>query len=486
MVMATLLSSTPPSSMESNIDENTVLLPKAQQDPPIRTPLPIRQLTILMLVEFCDPLVSQSIHPYINKASELDITGGDEKKVGYYTGLASLFFLTEALTMLHWNRASDRIGRKPILLIGLFGTAVSMLCLGLSRTFWVLIASRCLSGLLNGNLGVVKSAVGDLTDPSNRAAAFPYINVVWDVGAAFGPLVGGLLARPQDHFPRLFSGTFWSRFPYFLPSLVVAGFLFLACFVVLAFFEETVPCKEGSSSIMGDVNAVDVQVFDVPSAVKSGPLPVRELLNFPVILSISNFASFSFLVVAISVLLPFLLAMPPEIGGLGLSPAEIGLLLSVSNAAMALFLALFCGRLIRHFGPARVFVFAISMCLPIFALLPVMSMVVQRTDVTSVVWVLASCVFALIVLQETGFTAIVIFVTASAPARSRGTVIGLAQSAASFAKALGPAMATSLFSLSVEKNLLGGYAVYAVLFGLSALALTLAKRLPAEVWEEVD
>ncbi|KAJ7434864.1 major facilitator superfamily domain-containing protein [Mycena latifolia] len=480
--------------MESNIDENTVLLPKAQQDPPIRTPLPIRQLVILMLVEFCDPLVSQSIHPYINKlVSELDITGGDEKK-------ASLFFLTEALTMLHWSRASDRIGRKPILLIGLFGTAVSMLCFGLSPTFWALIARYAFrSGdavvpalFTNSEVGVVKSAVGDLTDPSNRAEAFPYITIVWDVGAAFGPLVGGLLARPQDHFPRVFSGIFWSRFPYFLPCLVVAGFLFLACFVVLAFFEEvracsarflswtpmltdsqTVPCKEGSSGIMGDVNAVDVQVFDVPSAAKSGPLPVRELLNFPVILSISNFASFSFLVVAISVLLPFLLAMPPQIGGLGLSPAEIGLLLSVSNAAMALFLALFCGKLIRHFGPARVFVFAISMCLPIFALLPVMSMVVQRTGVTPVVWVLAGCVFTLSVLQETGFTAIVIFVTASAPARSRGT-------------ALGPAMATSLFSLSVEQNLLGGYAVYAVLFGLSALALTVATRLPAEVWEEVD
>ncbi|KAJ7434859.1 major facilitator superfamily domain-containing protein [Mycena latifolia] len=480
--------------MENSIDENTSLLPTAKKDPPTRTPLPIRQLAILMLVEFCDPFVSQSIQAYINKlVSELDITGGDEKKVGYYTGVGSLSFLTEVLTTLYWSRASDRIGRKPILLIGLFGTAVTMLCFGLSRTFWALVASRCLSGLLNGNLGVVKSAVGDLTDPSNRADAFPYINVLWDVGAAFGPLVGGLLARPQDHFPRLFSGIFWSRFPYFLPCLAVAGILFLTCFVVWALFEETVPCKERSSGIMGDVSGVNVRIPDVPSPVKCGPLPIRELLTFPVILTISNFASFIFLVVGIAVLIPLLLAMPPEIGGLGLSPAKIGLILSAYNTTMALFLALFCGRLVRRFGSARVFVSAISMCLPILMLLSVMSMVVQRTGLTPVVWVLVACVLALSVLQEAGSydtlcnpAAIIILVTASAPRNSRGTVIGLAQTASSLAKALGPAMATSLFSLSVEQNLLGGYAVYAVLFGLSALALMLATRLPAEVREEVE
>jgi MFS family permease len=51
----------------------------------------------------------------------------------------SLFYVAEASTVLQWGRVSDRIGRKPVLLIGLMGTVLSMLCFGLSRTFTALV-----------------------------------------------------------------------------------------------------------------------------------------------------------------------------------------------------------------------------------------------------------------------------------------------------------------------------------------------------------
>jgi MFS family permease len=51
----------------------------------------------------------------------------------------SLFFATQALTVLHWSRISDHIGRKPVILTGLFGLSISMYCFGLSRTFWGLV-----------------------------------------------------------------------------------------------------------------------------------------------------------------------------------------------------------------------------------------------------------------------------------------------------------------------------------------------------------
>jgi len=73
--------------------------------------------------------------------------------VGYYAGLIdSLYYVAEAATVLQWGRISDRIGRKPVLLIGLMGSALSMLCFGLSRTFTALVISRCFCGVLNGNV----------------------------------------------------------------------------------------------------------------------------------------------------------------------------------------------------------------------------------------------------------------------------------------------------------------------------------------------
>jgi len=63
--------------------------------------------------------------------------------------MQSLFFLTQAFTVLHWSRLSDRIGRKPVILIGLMGLSISMFCFGLSRTFWGLLLSRSLNGALS-------------------------------------------------------------------------------------------------------------------------------------------------------------------------------------------------------------------------------------------------------------------------------------------------------------------------------------------------
>ena len=79
------------------------------------------------------------------------------------------------------------------------------------------------------------------------------------------------------------------------------------------------------------------------------------------------------------------------------------------------------------------------------------------------------------------------YVTASAPnKRSLGATNGLSQTTVSIARAVGPAMASSLYSFSVQHNLLGGYAVYAIMFILSCFAALLAQRLPPEVWPEAE
>lgn len=94
----------------------------------------------------------------------------------------SLFFITEAIFVLQWGRLSDKVGRRPVLLCGLLGLMMSMLSFGLSKSFVGIILSRALAGALNGNTGILKSAVGEITDESNAARAFSFIPVVWFVG----------------------------------------------------------------------------------------------------------------------------------------------------------------------------------------------------------------------------------------------------------------------------------------------------------------
>jgi hypothetical protein len=78
-------------------------------------------------------------------------------------------------------------------------------------------------------------------------------------------------------------------------------------------------------------------------------------------------------------------------------------------------------------------------------------------------------------------------VTSSAPnKRSLGATNGLAQTIASFARAIAPAAAAGMFSLSVEKNYLGGYAVYVFWILLACMTLLVAIRLPEKAWDDVD
>lgn len=61
-----------------------------------------------------------------------------------------------------WGSISDRYGRKPIILLGLAGTAVSSLAFGFARNFWIAFAARIVGGLLNGNVAVMQTMVSEI------------------------------------------------------------------------------------------------------------------------------------------------------------------------------------------------------------------------------------------------------------------------------------------------------------------------------------
>ncbi|KAF5359757.1 hypothetical protein D9756_003026 [Leucocoprinus leucothites] len=468
----------------THVDEETPLLASPVETSTKRqaSPLPKLQIAIVLLLQLCEPLTSQSIYPYINQlVSELDITGGDERKVGYYAGLIeSLFFATEALTVLQWSRLSDYIGRKPVLLTGLIGSSLSMLCFGLSRSFWTLVISRCLCGLLNGNIGVMKSVMGELTDTSNRAEGFSLMPVVWATGATLGPLMGGTLSNPHKRFPKVFNNKFWRDYPYFLPCLATSSFVLVAIAATAVLFKETVPRRKRVASVSSETTLTDAIDQDAP-------LPLRKILVRPVIISVANYVTLAFLNIILNALLPLFFAMPVEIGGLGFSPPTIGYLWGGYGAATGIFNILFFAKILRRFGEKRVFFFGMTIFAPTFMLMPVMSICARTWGVGPLVWSLVIFVLFLMVVMDISYGSVFMYVTASAPnRRSLGATNGLSQMTVSIARAIGPALSTSMFSYSVQRNVLGGYGVYIFMTILSLLALVIATFLPTRVWEEND
>jgi DHA1 family multidrug resistance protein-like MFS transporter len=109
--------------------------------------------------------------------------------------LVAIAALTEFLFGPVWGSLSDRTGRKPILMIGLFGYGLSMLLFGLSTQLWMLFASRALSGVLSSTtLSTAMAYIGDSTSARARGGGMGVLGAAAGAGAIIGPGLGGLLA----------------------------------------------------------------------------------------------------------------------------------------------------------------------------------------------------------------------------------------------------------------------------------------------------
>ena len=126
--------------------------------------------------------------------SDERLVGGDTKNAALHAGFwLAAFSLAESLTSLCWGVLSDLVGRKPVLLLGLGGTLISMLVIGFSTNIWVAVIGRFLGGALNGNQGVVQTIVGELvTNPKHECKSSRYRQVCpvysWFIQLAHMPL----------------------------------------------------------------------------------------------------------------------------------------------------------------------------------------------------------------------------------------------------------------------------------------------------------
>ncbi|EME30242.1 MFS transporter, DHA1 family, tetracycline:hydrogen antiporter [Galdieria sulphuraria] len=164
-----------------------------------------------------------------------------QNEVGYYSGLiASCFTLGSMFGSPLWGALSDQVGRRPVILIGLVGDFLFINLFGMASNITTALIFRFLHGLSSGNIAVAKTYLADITDSSNESAAFGLIGLTFGVGVVIGPVIGGFLSRPSVHFPHYFPpGSFFDRFPYLLPCLLVSVYVFVDLFFAFFFLDES-------------------------------------------------------------------------------------------------------------------------------------------------------------------------------------------------------------------------------------------------------
>ncbi|KAK0204477.1 major facilitator superfamily multidrug-resistance, DHA1 sub-family [Desarmillaria ectypa] len=468
-----------------------------------RTPLPRWQLLIVFLTQLAEPITATVIFPFAPEfIRRTGITGGDETKTGYYAGfIESAFFLAECLSVFHWGRLSDKFGRKPILLLGPLGLTFAMLGFGASSSFWSLVLFRCAQGVFNGNIGVSKTVLAELTDSTNIGEAFALMPLVWGLGVTLGPVIGGLLVHPADTWPNTFGRIALFRdHPYFLPCAVAGLFSFAICLLTLVGLQETHPatiarkkskCSRPTqetrliaNSTGADYGSIATTTIASDDAV-SGPIPsqppsMREVLGTQFLRVLMNYTFISFVETAYDALIPLMYSTSIPVGGLGFSPFQIGQILSVWGLTNAIVQTVFAGRLLRMFGARRMFIVSIGfmfVAMLAFSFESYFARLAGRVDEKVIALLLIQLTCNLMIFVA--FAAIHVLVVQSATSRAAlGSTNGVAQMAGSGIRGFAPYFASSMFSISLESQLAGGFLVYIVILVLTLALLSLSFKIP--------
>ncbi len=111
------------------------------------------------------------------------------------TLLGAAYSLMQLIFMPMWGRLSDRIGRRPVILMSVAVSCVGYLWFGLASQLWMLFAARILAGFGNANIGAAQAIIADTTEPSERARGMGMIGAAFGIGFVLGPVFGGILGK---------------------------------------------------------------------------------------------------------------------------------------------------------------------------------------------------------------------------------------------------------------------------------------------------
>lgn len=352
-------------------------------------------LFVLFLVIFLDLVgfgVVIPILPYYSKTF-----GATAFSLGW---LMAIYSIMQFLFSPFWGSLSDRIGRRPVLMITIFGGAISMFLAGFSTSYWMLFAARLLAGFFAANISTASAYIADVTTPENRAKGMGIIGAGFGLGFIFGPAIGGILSSHSYSLPILFAA-----------SLSVVNLVF-------AFFllpESRDPSK---------VNPEGARAKWSPEFIKLA-LEKPET-SMPILLFFLSTLAFTQLEVSFGL---FVLAK------FNYGSKDAGMMLALMGVISAIVQGGLIGRLSKKFGEVNLVMFGF-LCMGLF-----MSIFI-KVDGTLV---FKLCLMGIGLGSGLVNPSLMSLLSKGSVETKRGAVMGVYQSAGSLARVIGPPFAGILF-----------------------------------------
>jgi MFS family permease len=491
--------------------DNAAQQSSSAKEPPVTwRSLPNKgQLAVLTAARLSEPLTERSLSAYMfYQLKSFDGTLPDSTIAWQGGMLTASFAAAQFLTAVWWGRAADNasIGRKRVLLVGLFGTTVSCIGVGFSRTFISALIFRMMAGALNGNVGVMRTMISEIIKEKKfQSRAFLLLPMCFNIGVVIGPILGGF---GDNSVLGGKNGVSWMRiFPFALPNLVSAVFITGSALAVILGLDETHRAFRNKPDDYGrrlgkhiaafftkkqryEYTQLDANVSHHDTAtsiemtwprtpttrpdteaaltkIDSTPekIPFRKIFTSNVLYTLLAHFLLAFHISSFNALIFILLPTPRSkntnahlpfsfTGGLGLSTEHVGLAtaiigiigfpLQISSYPLinAKLGTLKCYRVFLPFSPVA------------YTLLPFLTLLPNKAYL---VWPCLTVVLALQVISRT-FTlpGAIILVNNSAPDPSvLGTIHGFAQSVSSAARTLGPVLGGIGLGWGLKNNAVG-------------------------------
>ncbi|MEZ8008878.1 MAG: MFS transporter [Candidatus Poseidoniaceae archaeon] len=423
-------------------------------------------LLVLFLVTMIDLIGFGIVIPFLTYLVE-DLTPANQTaNIGLWVGLLmTSYSAAQFLFAPFWGSLSDRIGRRPVLMVGLVGNTVFFTMFGLANTLIIAFIARFLAGVFNGNIAVARAYIGDVSTPQQLATRMGIIGAAFGLGFTFGPFIGGELSNPAARWD-LFQNTIFDTHPYLLPCAVASVLSIFSLLIAFRSLPESLPVESRSQK------TPEPWLKDMMGIMKNSASMLRAN-NISLIIWVSMLFTFGFTIMhAVFILYT---EMGAANGGLGFSEADNGRVFAMIGITGIVTQGFLIGPLSRRFGSRRL--------IPMASAITGLGLVLVPYTQAENAWAHVLVVAVLIaigngIFQPSSST----FLTRIAKSNGYelGIVMGAQESLGAFARILGPLTGGLVWTLTASSDWPFDYHTAFHLCGVMMLiASVLAFRLPA-------